>query len=39
LQAQWIHAGFVKEPGTLARLLEEAVVTLAAQDRAAGQVD
>jgi poly(A) polymerase len=38
-QAQWIDAGFVKEPGTLARLLEEAVVTLAAQDRAAGQVD
>ena len=38
-QAQWIHAGFAKEPGTLARLLEEAVVTLAAQDRAAGQVD
>jgi poly(A) polymerase len=38
-QAQWIHAGFAKEPGTLGRLLEEAVVTLAAQDRAARQVD
>jgi poly(A) polymerase len=23
-QAQWIHAGFAKQPGTLARLLEEA---------------
>jgi poly(A) polymerase len=38
-QAQWIHAGFAKEPGTLARLLEEAVATLAAQNRAAGQRD
>ena len=33
-QAQWIHAGFAKEPATLARLLEEAVATLATQDRA-----
>jgi poly(A) polymerase len=38
-QAQWIHAGFAKEPGTLARLLEEAVATLAAQDGPAGQGD
>jgi poly(A) polymerase len=38
-QAQWIHAGFPKEPGTLARLLEEAVATLAAQDSSGGQCD
>ena len=38
-QALWIRAGFPKEPETLARLLEEAVATLAAQDRAAGQCD
>ena len=38
-QTQWIHAGFAKEAWTLARLLEEAVATLAAQDRAAGQCD
>ena len=38
-QAQWIHAGFPKEPGTLARLLEEAVATLAAQDSSGGQGD
>jgi len=31
-QAQWIDAGFPKEPGTLGRLLEEAVAGLAAQD-------
>jgi poly(A) polymerase len=36
-QAQWIHAGFAKEPLTQARLLEEAVATLAAQDRAAAR--
>jgi poly(A) polymerase len=33
-QAQWIDAGFPKEPGTLGRLLEEAVAGLAAQDGA-----
>jgi poly(A) polymerase len=38
-QAQWIRAGFAKEPRTLARLLEEAVAILAAQDRAAAQSD
>ena len=38
-EAQWIHAGFPEEPGTLARLLEEAVATLAAQDIAAVQDD
>jgi poly(A) polymerase len=35
-QAQWTHAGFPKEPGTLARLLDEAVAALAARDSAAG---
>ena len=29
---QWIEAGFPKEPGTLGRLLEEAVAELTAQD-------
>jgi poly(A) polymerase len=38
-QAQWIQAGFPKEPGTAARLLEEAVAALAAQDGAADQDD
>ena len=38
-QAQWIRAGFPKEPGTLARLLEEAVAASAAQDSASGQSD
>jgi poly(A) polymerase len=38
-QTQWIHAGFAKEAGTLARLLEEAVATLAAQNSSGGQGD
>jgi poly(A) polymerase len=38
-QAQWIQAGFPKEPGTPARLLEEAVAASAAQDSAADQRD
>jgi tRNA nucleotidyltransferase/poly(A) polymerase len=38
-QAQWIHGGFSKEPGTLARLLEEAVAASAAQDSARGKSD
>ena len=37
--AQWIRAGFPKEPGTLARLLAEAVAASAAQDSASGQSD
>jgi poly(A) polymerase len=36
-QAKWTQAGFPEEPGTLARLLEEAVATSAALDSAAGQ--
>jgi poly(A) polymerase len=38
-QAQWIDAGFPKEPGTLGRLLEEAVAGLAADDGATGGGD
>src|SRR3984957_2232967 len=38
-RAQWIDAGFPKEPGTLGRLLEEAVVGLAAEDGATGGGD
>jgi poly(A) polymerase len=38
-QAQWIQAGFPNEPGTAARLLEEAVAALATQDSAADRDD
>jgi poly(A) polymerase len=38
-RAQWIDAGFPKEPGTLGRLLEEAVAGLAAEDGATGGGD
>ena len=38
-QARWIDAGFPKEPGTLGRLLDEAVAGLAAQDSATGRGD
>ena len=38
-QALWIRAGFPKEPETLARLLEEAVAGLAAEDGATGGGD
>jgi tRNA nucleotidyltransferase/poly(A) polymerase len=38
-QTQWTAAGFPKESGTSARLLEEAVAALAAQDNAADQGD